>query len=55
MSSFAIEVHSVTIKNVLVTAKALVVDLSDGRTFSVPLGGILDCCTAHPQSASNGD
>lgn len=37
MTTLAIELRSVSAQNVQVTEDALIVDLSDGRTVSVPL------------------
>lgn len=37
MNSLAIDVDSVVIQHVMVTDDALIVDLTDGRTISVPL------------------
>jgi len=37
MTSLAIELRLASVQNVSVTAEALIVDLSDGRTVSVPL------------------
>jgi hypothetical protein len=37
MTTLAIELRTVSVQNVQVTDDALIVDLSDGRTVSVPL------------------
>src|SRR6266498_2263766 len=37
MTSLAIELHMAPVQNVTVTEDSLMVDLSDGRTVSVPL------------------
>ena len=52
MSTLVAEVRA---QNLVVTEDNLIVDLSDGRSITVPWLGTRDSFTGHPMSATTGD
>jgi hypothetical protein len=53
MNTLAIEIRSVTVQHVTVTEDALTVDLTDGRTVSVPLAWYPRLLYGTPEERNN--